>query len=203
MPSRDPRIDAYIAASAEFARPILAHLREAVHEACPDVEETMKWSFPHFMHHGILCSMAAHRQHCSFGFWKGSLVVEGAADGGREGMGHFGRVTSLGELPPKAALERYLKTAMALNEQGVQGRPVPRVPKAARVEPAMPPELAAALDRHAAARLAFESFSPSHRREYVAWIADARRPETRERRIATALEWLAEGKSRNWKYERA
>ena len=202
MACRDPRIDAYIAASADFARPILTHLREVVHEACPEVEETMKWSMPHFLYHGMLCGMASHKQHCSFGFWKGSLILEGADDRGEGGMGHFGRITTVGDLPSRATLERYVRKAMALNEDGTKAA-APRRPKTARVEPAMPAELAAALDRNEAARAAFERFSPSHRREYVEWIADAKRAETRERRVATALEWLAEGKSRNWKYERA
>lgn len=196
MGSRDPRIDAYIAKSAEFARPILTHLREVVHVGCPGVEETMKWSMPHFTHHGMLCGMAAFREHCTFGFWKGALVVD-AGDRSADAMGQFGCIRTLKDLPAKRVLVGYVKRAAQLNEDGVK---VPRAPRAARAAIPVPAELTAALAKNRKALAAFEAFPPSHRREYVEWIADARRDDTKQRRIAQAVEWMAEGKQRNWKY---
>jgi uncharacterized protein YdeI (YjbR/CyaY-like superfamily) len=199
MATRDPRIDTYIAKSAEFARPILEHLREVVHAACPQVEETMKWSFPHFQYKGMLCSMAAFKEHCAFGFWKGSLVLGEAGGGSEEAMGQFGRITKLGELPSKKVLTGYIKKAMELNEAGVKSptRSKPKAPKAALV---VPDDLAAALEHNAAALATFEKFSPSNKREYVDWITEAKTQATRTRRLETAVEWMAEGKPRNWKY---
>ena len=199
MATRDPRIDAYIAKSAGFARPILTYLREVVHAACPDVEETMKWSRPHFLYKGLLCGMSAFKEHCAFGFWNGSLIVGKGETETDEGMGQFGRITKLSDLPSKKALTAYIKKAMELNEAGVKS-PTRSKPKAAKPEPVAPDDLAAALDRHPAARAAFDGFSPSHKREYIEWITEARTQATRTRRIETAVEWIAEGKPRNWKY---
>jgi len=201
MGTRDPRVDAYIDASADFARPILEYLREVVHAACPRVEETMKWSFPHFMYEGMLCGMGSFKQHCTLGFWKGSLVFE-EGDAKQGAMGQLGRITSLSDLPSRTALTRYIKRAMKLNEQGVPS-PSRSKPKAKRPALAVPDDLSAALKKNAKARATFEGLSPSHRREYVEWITEAKREETRQRRLATALEWMAEGKTRNWKYARS
>jgi uncharacterized protein YdeI (YjbR/CyaY-like superfamily) len=200
MGTRDPRIDAYIAKSADFARPILTHIRDAVHSACPDVEETMKWSFPHFMYKGMLCSMAAFKEHCAFGFWKGALVT-GDTTKGTEAMGNFGRITKVSELPSKSAFAGYVKKAMQLNEENVP-RPKTKVPKAPRKEIPVPGYFASALAKNRKAQATFDAFSPSHRRDYLEWITEAKQPETRERRMAQAIEWLSEGKSRNWKYEK-
>jgi uncharacterized protein YdeI (YjbR/CyaY-like superfamily) len=198
--SHDPRVDAYIARSADFAQPILEYVRMLVHEACPDVEETIKWGMPTFMHAGsMLCGMAAFKQHASFGFWKHALVVDDAA-ASTEGMGSFGKLASVADLPTKRQLLAYLKKAMRLNEQGTKtsGARKTATPKPL---PKMPADFAAALRANPAAKTAFEHFAPSHRREYLEWILDAKREDTRARRIAQAVEWLAEGKSRNWKYE--
>jgi len=199
MGTRDPRIDAYIEKAADFAQPILKHLRQTVHAACPDVEETMKWSSPHFLYKGMLCGMSAFKQHCAFGFWKGKLVV---GDDGRtleDAMGQFGRITTLRDLPPKKTLIAYIKKAMALNEEGV---PSPMRAKRAAPKPpvAVPDDLAAMLRKNKKAQTTFDAFSPSHRREYVEWIGEAKREETRKKRLQTTIEWLAEGKSRHWKY---
>jgi hypothetical protein len=200
MTSRDPRIDAYIARSAEFARPILEHVRALVHEACPQVEETIKWGMPVFVHAGgILCNMAAFKAHASFGFWRHALVVGDAAGSG-EGMGSFGKLTSIRDLPSKRQLLVHVRKAVRLNEQGTK-TPALRKAKATKPLPEMPEDFAAALRINAVAHKTFDAFAPSHRREYLEWILDAKRAETRARRIAQALEWLAEGKSRNWKYE--
>lgn len=198
MATKDPRIDAYIAKARPFAQPILAHLRAVVHAACPAVEEGMKWSFPHFSYRGeILCSMAAFKAHCAFGFWKGAQVT-GATRRDTEGMGHLGRIASLDDLPSTAKLTTLIKRAMRLNEAGVK-REVARqaAPKRAL---ATPPALLKALKANAAARATFDGFPPSQRREYITWITEARTDTTRDRRIAQAVEWMAEGKVRNWKY---
>jgi hypothetical protein len=198
MGVRDPRVDQYIEKAAPFAKPILAQIRATVHAACPDVEEGIKWGFPHFLYKGMLCSMAAFKAHAAFGFWKGSLVLGHSADG--EAMGQFGRLAAVSDLPPKRALAALIKKAAALNEDGVK---VARTPRAARPAPAMPAELAAALKTNKKAAAAFDAFSPSHRREYMQWIGEAKGDETRRKRVKTALAWLAAGKPRNWKYMRA
>ncbi len=198
MSRHDPRIDAYIAKAAEFARPILEAARDRVHGASVEIEETIKWGMPTFMYRGkILCGMAAFKQHASFGFWQHAQVL--GEGGPREGMGSFGKMTKLADLPSKAKLLPLLKKAMALIDAGTASparrKATPKPP------PRTPDELAAALAGNEAARRAFEAFAPSHRREYIEWIAEAKREETRAKRVAQALEWLAEGKQRNWKYQ--
>ena len=199
MGKRDPRVDAYIERSADFAKPILTHLREVVHAAVPDVEETLKWSMPAFMHHGILCGMAAFKQHAAFNIWKGSLIV--GSDGDRVAMGQFGRITKLSDLPARRVLTGYIRQAAALNAAGVK-TPKLRKPGLERKQvPTTPPaDLAAALKKNTRARATFEGFSPSHKREYIEVLTEAKREETRQRRLAQAIEMLAEGKTRNWKY---
>lgn len=194
--THDPRVDAYIAKAKPFARPILEHLRSLVHDACPDVEETIKWGFPVFLHHGMLCNMAAFSEHCSFGFWKGSLLEQAGLKAKRDAMGQLGRLESVKDVPGKAEFRRLVKAAMKLNEQGI------KVERAAKKRPEIPvpADLAAALARNKKARTTFEGFAPGQRREYLEWITEAKRAETREKRIAQAIEWLAEGKQRNWKY---
>jgi uncharacterized protein YdeI (YjbR/CyaY-like superfamily) len=200
MGSRDPRVDAYIAKSAPFAQPILSHLREVVHAACPEVEETMKWSTPHFTHKGPLCHVAAFKQHCAFGFWKGSLVV-GDTRPGEEAMGQFGRLGALADLPADDVLAGYVREAKRLNDEGVKA-PARAKPAAEKKELAVPDDLAAALQGNPAALATFERFSPSKRKEYVEWITEAKSPATRTKRRDTAVEWMAEGKARHWKYEK-
>lgn len=200
MTAPDPRIDAYIKNAQPFARPILAHLRAVVHAACPDAEETMKWSFPHFDYRGaMLCSMASFKAHCSFGFWNGQALLK-AESRNAEAMGDFGRITALTDLPSKARITALIKQAMKLSEAGVKRvarkTPKPRTP--ARV----PADLAAALAATAGATAEFDEFSPSARREYIEWITEAKAAATRARRIGTAVEWISEGKRRNWKYEK-
>ncbi len=198
----DPRIDAYIAEAAEFARPILQHLRRLVHQGCPDVEETMKWSMPCFQHAGkILCNFASFKAHCSFGFWHKDMAALTARDGVNpdDAMGQFGRITRRTDLPDDQTLLGYIAQAAKLNESGKPARTKPAArPKA---ELKVPADLAARLRQNPKAAAAFENFSPSHRREYLEWITEAKREETRQKRLATTIEWLAEGKKRNWKYE--
>ena len=198
MGNRDPRIDAYIGNAAGFAQPILERLREIVHEACPDAEETLKWGAPSFMHAGgILCVMAAFQQHASFGFWKHALVV--GEEVPRDGMGSFGKMSSLKDLPPKKELVALIRKAMRLNEEGVK-TPGVRKTSTPKPPPVAPDDLTAALKKDKKAMATFDGFSPSQQREYIDWITEAKRDETRQKRLAQAVEWLAEGKPRNWKY---
>jgi uncharacterized protein YdeI (YjbR/CyaY-like superfamily) len=199
MPTVDPRIDAYIEKSPEFAQPILTHLRKLIHKACPDVQETIKWGMPSFDHKGILCGFAAFKQHCTFGFWKQSLMETDAFPKNKTAMGSFGRITSMKDLPSAKVMIGLIHQAMELNEKGVK---VQRAAPGPKRDVVVPPDLTKALSKNKAARTAFEKFSPSHKREYVAWIEEAKTEPTRNKRLATTVEWLSEGKSRNWKYEK-
>lgn len=206
MGKKDPRIDAYIEQSAPFARPILRHLRQVVHAACPAVEETIKWSMPHFDYKGIFCGMAAFKAHCTFGFWRGAQLagLPGMPDKADEAMGHMGRITSLADLPDEKRLARIIRAAAKLNDEAAApGRPRaprPRIPKRPPLE--APDYFMRALRKNAAALKTYQAFSPSHRREYVEWVTEAKRDETRQRRLAQAVAQMAEGKSQNWKYDR-
>ena len=196
--NRDPRVDAYIERKAEFAKPILNHLREAVHAACPEAEETLKWGSPTFMYKGqMLAHMAAFKAHAAFGFWRGSLVT-GEENERQTAMGQFGRLTSVDDLPKPEALAELVRKAVALTEAGVKA---PRN-KTVKAPAETPADLQAALQENEAAAATFESFTPSCRREYVEWVTEAKRPETRAKRIDQAVEWMAQGKKRNWKYEK-
>jgi uncharacterized protein YdeI (YjbR/CyaY-like superfamily) len=204
MPKQDPRIDAYIAKAADFAKPILAHIRKLVHRACPGVTETVKWGMPFFEYDGtILCNLAAFKQHCAFGFWNASLMndPEGILQvKDRTAMGHFDRITSLKDLPSDKIMVAYIKESASLIEKGVK-KPAPPKKKATAPLP-VPAELAAALKKNKKAQAAFDAFPPSHRKEYIEWIIDAKTEATREKRLATTIEWLTEGKSRMWKYQK-
>jgi uncharacterized protein YdeI (YjbR/CyaY-like superfamily) len=198
MPIRDPRIDAYITKAPDFAKPILRHLREVVHAGCPEVEETVKWGHPWFMHHGMLCNFAAFKQHAAFGFWKASRILDLKGSQAGEAMGSFGRLTSVKDLPSKRVLTGYVRQAMKLNEAGT---PIVRAKKAPKPAPKTPPDLLAALQKNRKAMGHFDGFSPSKRREYIDWLTEAKTAATRDRRLQTAVAWITEGKARNWKYE--
>jgi uncharacterized protein YdeI (YjbR/CyaY-like superfamily) len=201
MSNRDPRVDAYIEKSADFAKPILVQLRESVHEYCPQAEETIKWGFPHFMYQGMLCSMASFKQHCAFGFWKGSLVVDAKGRTLEQAMGQFGRIGQLSDLPTKSAMRGFIRKAMQLNEDGVSARE--RKPKAGpRKALGAPAYFTAALRKNKAALATYEALAPSKQREYVEWLTEAKTDATRGKRLATSIEWLAAGKARYWKYEK-
>jgi uncharacterized protein YdeI (YjbR/CyaY-like superfamily) len=203
----DKRVDAYIAKAAPFAQAVLTHVRGLVHKVCPDVVEEMKWSHPFFVHDGtILCHMAAFKAHCSFGFWGAEmgkvLREEGVLEDG--GMGSLGKITSVKDLPSDKKMAGYIRQAVQFIDAGLGDNRVTvarRVVKAPKPVLETPAEFAAALKKNKVAGKAFDAFSPSCKREYVEWIADAKRVETRERRIAQAVEWIAEGKQRNWKYQ--
>jgi len=201
MGTKDKRIDLYILKSADFAIPILNHLRELVHIACPEVEETVKWSFPHFNYKGeMMCHMASFKQHCAFGFWKASLMkdkklMENAK--GEVSMGHLGRITVLEDLPSDTTMIRYIKEAMKLNDLGIKvGKKKPVTAQ----EIVVPDYFAKELKKNKAALKTFQTFSPSNKKDYVMWITEAKTEDTRTRRMKQAMEWMAEGKSRNWKY---
>jgi len=164
------------------------------------VEETMKWSFPHFMYKGeILCSMASFKQHCSFGFWKASLMKDAKMlmDNRKEAMGSLGRLTSVKDLPANRKIMAWIKEAMKLTDAGA--KTVKAKPTAPR-ELVLPLFLSAALARNKKARAAFKNFSYSHKKEYAEWLAAAKTIPTREKRLAEALEWIAAGRTRHWKY---
>ena len=198
--SRDPRIDAYIEKARPFARPVLLHLRELVHVVVPDAEETVKWGMPHFTYKGKnVAGMAAFKAHCAFIVHGDGRQDAGQKDG--EGMGGYGKIADLADLPDDAALAAALKDAMAsIDIRGTAQRPAR--PAAAKAEIPVPQDFAAGLSRKAAAKATFHGLAPSQKREYLEWITEAKRDETRGKRIATSLEWLAEGKRRNWKYEK-
>ena len=199
MGTRDPRVTAYIANAAPFARPILTHLRALVHEACPEAEETLKWGMPTFMYHGILCGFAAFKAHATFGFWKGALILDARGQPAKVAMGNFGRLTAVADLPARRILLGYIRQAMRLNEEGIKVRPKSKPTPKPAVR--LPADLHAAMAGAAKAKASWQAFSPSQRREYVEWITEAKRPDTRQKRVATTVEWLKEGKRRNWKYE--
>ncbi|MEO6227218.1 MAG: YdeI/OmpD-associated family protein [Thermomonas sp.] len=193
----DPRIDAYIERAAPFAQPILRQLREAVHAACPQVEESIRWSMPSFTYAGgILCQMAAFKQHASFGYWKHALVMGEGVE--RDGMGSYGKMASLEDIPSKQQLRADIRKAMKLNEDGVKAPAARKTAAKPLLE--VPVELIAALKKNKAAKATFDAFPPGCRREYIEWISEAKRQETRVKRVAQTIEWLAEGKRRNWKY---
>jgi len=207
MAKENPKIDEYIAKGAPFAQPILKHLRKLVHKGCPGVEETIKWSRPFFEYKGaILGNMSAFKAHCSFGFWGQQMRgVLNAARVARDGaMGSLGRITRVEDLPPDAEMVSLIKQAAASIDSGQHISPIAarqKVVKRPKAELKVPSELTAALKKNKKAATTFEAFSPSCKREYIEWITEAKRPETRDKRIEQTVEWLAEGKQRNWKYQ--
>lgn len=203
------KIDAYIGKSADFAQPILWHVRELFHKAVPELEEAVKWSMPFFTYKGIILgNMAAFKAHCAIGIWGQELVDQMKKDkavpqvtGGS--MGNFGRITSLKDLPADKVLIGYLKTAKKQIDEGTrtQSYARPAKPKTPKAEPEIPEVLAAALKKNKAAQQTFEAFPPSCRKEYIEWVSEAKREATRDARVAQAIAWMSEGKRRNWKYE--
>ena len=199
MGKKDPRVDKYIEEASAFAKPILNRFRSAVHNTCPDVEEGIKWGFPAFDYHGYLCGMAAHKAHCSITLWKGALMDDPhklLEIVGKTGMGQLGRIESEEDLPSDDIVQFYLKQGMKLNEEGVKAV---KPSKAAKV-PEMPGDFAAALADNPRALEHYDGFSNYNKKEYLEWVLDAKRESTRAKRIAQSVEWIAEGKVRNWKY---
>ena len=203
--AKDKRIEAYIEKAQPFAKPILKHLRELVHKACPEVEETIKWGMPSFDYKGPFCHMASFKQHCVFGFWKAKLIKdpdgylgENRSQGG-EAMGNLGRITSLKDLPPDKVMINFIKQAKKLNDDGVK---LPANPAKEKKELEIPDYFINVLKKNKKAFETFNNFSYSHKKEYLEWITEAKTEATREKRMTTAIEWMTEGKSRNWKYQK-
>jgi uncharacterized protein YdeI (YjbR/CyaY-like superfamily) len=203
----NPKVDAYIENAQTFAQPIMNHLREIAHKGCPDVAETIKWGMPFFEHRGeILCCMAAFKKHCRFGFWGKEIrvVLREAKVAGMDKSGWFDRITRVEDLPSEKQLLDFVRQAAVLIESGNQTSPMAGRKKAAKPKKAsvkMTGEFSAALKKSKKATTVFAAFSPSCKREYIEWVAEAKRPETRDKRIATAIEWISAGKQRNWKYQ--
>ena len=193
MGKKDPRVDAYIENAQPFAKPILKHLRKLFHQGCPDLAGTMKWSMPHFDYKGeMMVGMCAFKAHCGFGFWKASLLFP-TSDKSPEGIGQFGKITSLDELPSDAKILKLVKAAAKLNADGVKvERPKPQK----RAPLPVPPDLANAFTKKAKA--GFEALTPGQRREYLEWIGEAKREETRAARITKTVAQSAEGKTLYW-----
>lgn len=202
MGKKDRRIDAYIARAAPFARPILKHLRKVTHAGCPELTETIKWGHPSFDYKGPLAGMAAFKEHCTYGFWKHALVQKklGKLPQGDRAWGTFGRITSVQDLPSERSMVRFVKVAAKLNDQGVKitRKVTPRAERTVIV----PEDLTAALIADKKAVANFDAFSYSKKKDYVEWLNQAKTEATRRKRLETAVQWISEGKGRNWKYER-
>jgi uncharacterized protein YdeI (YjbR/CyaY-like superfamily) len=203
MEKSDPRIDEYINNSQEFAKPILNHLRHLVHLANPEIHETIKWGFASFDYKGPLCSMASFKNHVVFGFWKSELLndpdgyVKARSNQGGEAMGNFGRITAMSDLPLDDVIVGLVKQAVMLNDAKIK---LPRKPKLLRQELLIPDYFNEALKENAHALHTFESFSYSNKKEYVEWFSEAKTEKTKNERLVSAIQWLSEGKTRNWKY---
>jgi uncharacterized protein YdeI (YjbR/CyaY-like superfamily) len=203
MSKKDPRVDAYIAKSADFAKPILKQLRAMVHAAGPKIEEDIKWGAPAFIYHGLFACMAAFKKHCMFGFWNKEMQKSlKQLDAAKSAAGQFGRLTTVADLPSKAEFARWVKLAMKLSASPVKAPMSAKTTKSKKRPPLkIPADFLTALGKNKKAHAAFTGFSYSHQKEYVEWITEAKREETRQKRMTQALEWLAEGKSRHWKYQ--
>jgi uncharacterized protein YdeI (YjbR/CyaY-like superfamily) len=202
MEQYDERVEAYIAKSADFARPILTHLRELIHQAAPQLNETMKWSAPFFDHKGPVCHMAAFKQHCAFGFWKAGIMEDPQQILNQEAdtAGGIGRITAGQHLPADEILIQYIRHAVSLNAEGVKA--AQRVKKTeSSAEIVIPEYFTTLLDQHPLAKTQFEKFSPSQKKEYTSWFEEAKTDATRSKRLLNAIEWISEGKIRNWKYK--
>ena len=204
MPAYNKAIDAYISKSANFAKPVLEHLRELIHNACPDVEEKIKWGMPHFDYKNeMMCGMAAFKQHCAFGFWKAAIMKDPLLKETAQSevaMGHLGRITSLKDLPSDKKIASWIKEAMALNDNGIK---LPaKIKPAATKELTTPDYFTKALTKNKKAKQVFDTFPPGKRKDYIVWITEAKTEDTRNKRMETAIEWIADGKGRNWKYEK-
>jgi uncharacterized protein YdeI (YjbR/CyaY-like superfamily) len=203
MGKKDKKVDAYIAKSAAFAQPVLNHLRKLIHEAVPECEEVIKWGFPCFDHKGIMCSIAAFKQHCAFGFWKAAIMTDRQKlflSGDEKTMGHFGKISGLKDLPSDKIIKAYLQEAAKLNQEGIKMPARKKTPESDKAELVTPPYLAAALKKDKKAQTVFTGFSYNQKKEYITWLTEAKTEATRNSRLETALGWIAEGKIRNWKY---
>jgi len=199
MRKKNPQVDAYINKAQDFAKPVLNHLRSVIHDVCPDVEEKMKWSFPHFDYKNqMMCSMAGFKEHCTFGFWKASLLKDLKGSSGENAMGQFGRITKVSDLPSKNILTQLIKKAMKLNDEGIKVAAKPKTNK--KKELVVPDYFIKVVKKNKKALETFENFSYSQKKEYVEWVIEAKTEATRNKRLSITVEWMSEGKIRNWKY---
>ena len=205
MSSKDKRIDAYIEKSQPFAKPIMKKLRQLIHKGIPEIEETIKWGMPFFEYKGTVCSFASFKQHATFGFWKYRLLndpkghLQEVSNRGGEAMGNFGRITGIKDLPSDKVMINFLKQAKRLNEEGIK---LPNKKKASPKELKIPDYFTKALKKNKSAEKTFNNFPYSHKKEYIEWITEAKTEPTRIKRLNNSIDWLSEGKSRNWKYEK-
>ena len=202
MEQYDSRVDVYIGKSADFAKPILIHLRNLVHLAAPELKETMKWSCPFFDHEGPVCQMAAFKQHCAFGFWKAALMNDPNKILNQEAdtAGSIGRIMSLADLPDDQVLIQYIRHALSLNVEGIKAAKLPKSP-VVQTAATIPAYFIEILEQHPLVNEHFEKFSPSQKKEYLSWFEEAKTEATRTKRLDTAIEWISEGKIRHWKYK--
>lgn len=199
---KEQKVDEYIAKAADFAQPILEHIRDLVHQVCPEVKETIKWGFPNFEYKGVFCSMAAFKQHCVFTFWKASLLEDPYKifiNVGTSAMGQLGKLQSISDLPSDKVLKEYIKEAIILNEKGIK---IQKPLKGQSDTLQLPQYLLEAFAVNEKAKINFEAFSNSNKKEYLDWLKEAKTEKTLQKRLATAIEWIAENKSKNWKYKK-
>ncbi|MEO8514631.1 MAG: YdeI/OmpD-associated family protein [Ignavibacteria bacterium] len=204
MVTKDKRIDAYITKSADYAKPILEHLRKLIHKTCPEVTETIKWGMPAFDYNGPFVGVAAFKKHAVLGFWKAAIMKDSKVLTGKDtkgSMGNLGRLESIKDLPKDAVLVKWMKEAMKLNDDGVKFVRAEK-PKHERKEYTMPDYFQKVLNKNKKAKAVYDNIAPSHKKEYLEWISEAKTEETRNKRMETAVEWLTEGKSRHWKYQK-
>ena len=196
------QVDQYIINSAEFAIPILDHLRNLVHKADARIEEKIKWGMPFFDFKGTVCHMASFKNHCAFGFWKGSLMKDEYSifKERSNAMGLLGKITSFNDLPPDEILIAYIQQAIQLNEDNIKLPPKPKSTE--KKELILPDYFIEALNEAPQAMAVFQNFSLSNKKDYVLWLEEAKTEATRLKRLDTTLEWLAEGKTRMWKYKK-
>ena len=205
---RSNEIDSYIEKAADFAKPILMKIREIIHKACPEVTESIKWSFPNFEYKGhIICSMSAHKKHCSFGFWRGNDMEDPdkiLQQTGKTAMGHLGQLKSIDDLPKDEIITRYLLQAIELSQKtkSKSNSNAEVKVKKSIAAPEVPDYFMELLKQSPGAKLNFEKFSNSCKKEYVEWISDAKTEKTRLKRLSEAMEMIKEGKNRNWKYQK-
>jgi uncharacterized protein YdeI (YjbR/CyaY-like superfamily) len=201
MALRDPRLDAAIHKAQPYAQQIFVRVRDLMHVASPDIEEDIRWGTPTFMYKGsILAGFAAFKAYCALAFWKHKLLAPRLPAADANALEQCGRMTSIADLPDDRTVTRLIKAAVKLQDDGIKEAPRPKPPKDRTI--AVPPYLKTALSKNKKAQTAFKDFSYSHKKEYVEWLADAKTKDTRSRRLATAVGWIAEGKPRNWKYMR-
>lgn len=202
MAKQDARLGAKIANSPEFAKPILNHLRKLAHQGCAEVEETLKWGMPHFTYHGsILFGMGSFKAHVAMGFWLGPLII-GDSKADEKAMGQFGRISSLKDLPGDAKFLGFIKKAMKLIDAGAKSPTRAAAVKKPKPPLKAPAWLVSALRRDEKAQTGYKGLTPGKQREYIEWLLEAKTEATREKRMAQALEYMAEGKGLNWKYQK-